>query len=1247
MVSLTSKQRLTLPQRPTTVVVSPAGPHCSPVLRGLLHATGAVVYPTIRANGGCVEFRVLGPVEVWVQGRRLALGGSKPRAVLALLLLDAGRVVSVERLINELWDKQPPRGARNTVQRHVSHLRRVLERDGGAVPGQVLVTRPPGYLLRVEPDQVDLYRFERLVAQAKTALSTGEPEQAARMLREALALWRGPALADVAEPVRWTAGARLEEARLAALEERIEADLMLGRHDDLIGELTGLVAAHPVRERLRSQLMVALYRSGRQADALGVYQDARALLADELGIDPGAELQRLHEAILVQKPELDWTPPDPVRASSRLRRSTPDQMSAPSPPPLSHGVFVGRDVEVDQLRQALADASAGRGRLVLVSGEPGIGKTSIARELTDQAQAAGMAVLWGRVWEADGAPPFWPWVRILRSWVQTRTPEQLGQVLGADAAVIAQLVPQIAERLPGLAEPPHLEPAQARFRLFDAVTRVLKQAASAQPLMVVLDDLHRADVPSLRLLQFLASELADAHLLIVGTFRDARADLDESVVGALAELGRQLVTSRMRLEGLDEHDVGRFMELATGLAVSAGLVVKLHARTGGNPLFLHQLVQPLAQDGDLVRFEEELNERVPQQIQEAVQWRLGQLPEPARTVLAVASVIGREFDLEVLEASSGLERELLIDLVEQAAAFGFVVEVPRAVSRYRFAHVLVRDALYRQLGARRVRLHHQVGAALEKLYANTLEPHLAEFAHHFVQAAESAKALEYLTRAGQRAVALHGYEEAARLFALALDQHPDEACRCESLLALADARARAGDLAGAKEAYRCAADSARTLGDPQRLAHAALGFGQISLIKLFLGLGAVEPVVGLLEEALAVLDAGDSPLRARLLGHLAMALTLPHYWQADVERRALRERRLRLSQQAVVMVRRLGDTDALASVLDMRCFVLLGPDALQERLDLAVEILALAKTAGDEQMAQQARMWRILGFLELGDIPATDAELASYCRVAQELRQPVHLYWSYMWKAARAQMAGRFDEAEQHNLQARGLSRHLQGLDALQLQAGVGAQLFLLRKEQGRLVELEETARGFVREFPHTVGWRVGLALIHLATGDEEAARWEFEQLAVKDFTLIPRDAAWLATVANIAEVCVLLGDARRAVMLYELLLPFERHCVVIIRAFGCLGSVAHYLGQLAATMGEVEAACRHFEVALEVNERIGAMPYLAHTEAHYARALLARGLPGDRETAGALRGQALQMARALGMTPLIQQVSSQLLTVQ
>ena len=921
----------------------------------------------------------------------------------------------------------------------------------------------------------------------------------------------------------------------------------------------------------------------------------------------------------------------PVSRATQLALTHRPAAGAPPLPVGTGPGFVGRDAELKQLRRALAEACAGQGRLVLVAGEPGIGKTRIACELADQARVAGMQVLSARMWEADGAPAFWPWEQILRSWAETCAPERLAQVLGADAAVIAQLVPEIAARLPGLPAPPQLDAAAARFRQFDTVTRILKRVAGSGPLVVVLDDLHRADASSLRLLQFLAQQVGDTRLLVIGTFRDAQADLSEDFVGVLAELGREPVTRRITLDGLTKDHVARLVKLTAGAEATPGLVAKLCERTGGNPLFLTQLVQPLAgqDDPDLDRFEEAFDTHVPQQVQEVVQQRLRELPAGARAVLAVASVIGREFHLNVLQEASGVDTEPLVELIEQAAGFGVVGEAPGTVGWYRFSHALVRDALYHQLDARRARLHQQVGEALEGLYAPDLGPHLSELANHFAQAANTTKAFEYLTRAGERALGLLAYEEAARLFELGLAQGPGEARRCELLLALADAQTRAGELASAQETFLGAAGSARALGAPEQLARAALGFG-----GTFLGLvtpSFVEPLeraVTLLEEALATLGAGDSLLRARVLGRLAMAL----YWQPGAEQRALQERSLALSQQAVEMARRLGDAKVLASVLDTKCFFLLSPDSLQELLDLAAEILSLAEMSGDKQMAQAAHKWRILGFLQRGDAPALDAELDRYARIAGELRQPVHLYWMHILRGTQALMAGRFDLAEQHNLQASGFGQRMEGLDATQLQSGVGAQRFFLRKEQGRLAELEEAIRESARKFPHLPAWRAALALIHAAAGDATAARWEFEQLAANDFDRIPRDLMWLVTIALAAEACAFCDDAQRAATLYELLLPFEQLCVVAGHGFGCLGSVAHFLGQLAATMGQLDEACQHFEVALKANEQIGAQPYLVHTKDHYARALLARGLPGDDEAADALRGQARELARVLGM---------------
>ena len=319
-----------------------------------------------------MEFRILGPLEVVEDGRPVELGGQKQRALLALLLLEANRVVSRDRLIDALWEDDPPETALKALQVHVSNLRKQLGRDR-------IVTKPPGYAIRVEPGELDLESFERLAA-----------EEGPGQLAEALALWRGPPLADFAQ-TRFALSdiGRLDERRVAVLEDRIEADLALGRQADLVAELEALVAEYPLRERLHAQLMLALYRSGRQAEALEAYQDARRTLVDELGIEPGRQLRELHQQILNQDSSLEY-------ASSGA--------AAEDGAESARGIFVGRVNELAELSAALDDAIASRGGLFLLVGEPGIGKSRLAEELMRNARARGALTLVGRCWEVGGAP---------------------------------------------------------------------------------------------------------------------------------------------------------------------------------------------------------------------------------------------------------------------------------------------------------------------------------------------------------------------------------------------------------------------------------------------------------------------------------------------------------------------------------------------------------------------------------------------------------------------------------------------------------------------------------------------------------------------------------------------------------------------------------------------------------------------------------------------------------------------------
>jgi DNA-binding SARP family transcriptional activator len=468
-----------------------------------------------------VEFLILGPLEAVHEGRRIEIGGRKQRALLAALVLRANEVVQTDRLVELVWGDSPPAAGAKAVQIHVSRLRRALAAD------DVLQTRAGGYVLATEPESIDLQRFEAGAAEGRRWLAAGEPGEARVALTAALGLWRGPALGDLlSEPFAQRESARLEELQLAAREDRIEADIALGAHAAVVPELEALVARHPLRERLREQLILALYRCGRQAEALESYRQARSALVGELGIEPGRRLQQLEQAVLRQDPALD------AARVAAVETTRPGRQAA--------GVFVGRVAELAELGAGLADAAAGRGRLFLVSGESGAGKTRLVDELASAAKAGGARVLWGRCWKDGGAPALWPWRQALRS---------IGE----------------------------LQEDADRFARFEQATAFLRSIDG--PVLLVLEDVHAADVASLELLGDLAGELAELPVLLVATYLAA----NEPPSG-LEALAHHAAHHRLPLRPLDAGEVAQFVERIGAHADPAVLL----AETGGNPRLLWQ-----------------------------------------------------------------------------------------------------------------------------------------------------------------------------------------------------------------------------------------------------------------------------------------------------------------------------------------------------------------------------------------------------------------------------------------------------------------------------------------------------------------------------------------------------------------------------------------------------------------------------------------------------------------------------------
>jgi DNA-binding SARP family transcriptional activator len=1161
-----------------------------------------------------LEFRILGPLEVYADGHPVRLRGPRQRALLAILLLHAGETVSTDRLIDLLWGETAPEGARKALSVRVSQLRKLLG-PAGHEDGAI-VTRVPGYAIEVGPDQLDLRRFEELSAAGREALDGGDPARASGLLSSALGLWRGPPLADFSfESFAQAEIARLQELRLGALEDRIAADLELARHAQVVGELEALVSEHPMREGPRRQLMLALYRCGRQAEALETYREARRALVGELGLEPGRELRALEQAILTQDPALDA----PARAATA--RAAPVSVAAPS------GVFVGREHELDDLMAALADARAGRGRLVLVGGEPGIGKSRLADELAGLAEELGARVLAGRCWEAGGAPAFWPWVQALRAYVRDADPEALRAEIGRGGPDLAQVLPELRELFPDLPEPLVLTPEGARFRLFDSFATFLRNTALARPLVLVLDDLHAADAPSLILLEFVAGELGGTRLMILGAYRHTEIGADHPLASSLAELARNQATRRIMLEGLSEAAVARYIELSTGAVAPGSLVAALHRGTEGNPLFLAELARLL---GDERLLEEETLERlpIPPAVHDAIGHRLRRLSDECRELLGVASGLGREFGIAALERVSGLSGDALLGLLDEARAARVVGDVPGAADRLRFSHALVRDALYEQLGAsRRVRLHGRIGAALVELYGRDPEPHLAEIAHHFFEAAPGGDrdpAIAYARQAGERALRMLAYEEAARLYrmalaALDLREQPDERTRCELLVALGEAQARSGDMAAAKQDFARAADLARELRLPELLAVAAIGYGGRFV---WVRSGRDPRLVPLLQDALAALPEEDSVLRVKLLARLAGALRdLPSARPVAS-----------ISQEAVEMARRLGDPGTLAYALDGLYASITFPQHTAKWGAMGDELVQVAEVAGDRERAWAGHQHRLGPMMLVGDLEGVDAELHVMERLANELRQPAHFWAHSLSQAMRALFAGDFEEAEAVLERNRELGQRAQTPDITYVGARL-QQLFVLRREQGRLRELEGPLARYVAEYPERVVFRCMQAALWCEAVGQDAARDLFEELARDDFADLPSRQEWFFGAGLLAEVCAQLGDHRRAAALYELLLPYA-DCNLLNWVEVCAGSTSRYLGLLATTMSRSQDAERHFEAAIEMDRRTGGRPWLAHTQADYARMLLLRREPGDPEHARELITSARAAYDALGMHP-------------
>ena len=647
----------------------------------------------------------------------------------------------------------------------------------------------------------------------------------------------------------------------------------------------------------------------------------------------------------------------------------------------SGGFFVGRGWELAQLSAALDAARGGRGQLFVVSGEAGIGKSRLMRELADLATGQAVQVMWGRCWEGEEAPTLWPWIQIFR---RLMTGGQVPSDLGPD---LRRFFDPSAE---AASQPPS---DHARFRLFDAAATLIRTPAASQPLVPFLEDLHEADRTSLLLLEFLALHLHDLALLVVATYRDPEADLRPALADALGRIVRR--GHLIHVPGLRTDEISEFLDRGFGITLSGEGLSAVREGTGGNPLFLDELARRFAAEQQL-RTVAGGGLEVPQGLKAPIRARLATLSPGDRNLLELASVIGREFSFELLLQTSGLPRADALGTIGRLSALRLVDPAGFGLGPYRFTHALVRETVYQDLlPAERSDLHRRVGHAIEARHTADLDGHLDQLAHHFSQAAvlgEVDRAIAYSQRAGQRATRQFGFDEAIDHFQRAIDLtrgSPGSGAAFDLALALGDAQWRAGRSVEAGETFRSAALLAREMGDAHRLADAALRVGEVGYGGVFMQAWSFDPLrVQLLEEALAALGNEESVLTVRVLARLSTALYFSPYESSS--------RREALSAAAVDHARRLGDIQTVAYAVNARHLAVWGPDNLEERRALAAETIDLARQVGDVRLELTGRVWHLTDLLESGDVAGADDEIGAFEALAQQLAYPHFVAYSFM-----------------------------------------------------------------------------------------------------------------------------------------------------------------------------------------------------------------------------------------------------------
>jgi DNA-binding winged helix-turn-helix (wHTH) protein/tetratricopeptide (TPR) repeat protein len=882
--------------------------------------------------------------------------------------------------------------------------------------------------------------------------------------------------------------------------------------------------------------------------------------------------------------------------------------------------FVGREAVLDLLGARLHQALQGPGELVLVSGEPGIGKSRTVHELGLRGTELGADVWTGRCLEEDGAPAFWPWIQVLRECVRARGPSDTLALLSSRAADIAEAIPELRGLLPDIAKAPAIDPKAARFRAFDGMTSFLRGASEARPIVLVLEDLHRADRDTLELLDFVTQQPSRAGLLLVGTIR--RAGAREGTAELVRKVTRSRPATVIELVGLLPDDVARYTEAVVGSVAPPAVVAALHEQTAGNPLFCRQVLlrfRARLTSGTTPPWEDLTSATKYDGLLEATERHLEVVSADCRALLGAAAVLGREFSLGSLVQITDLAPATERCLVREAVDAGLVQPWPDG-GDFRFTHALVRDVLYMALSEpERARLHGRAGFAIEARRSKLTDSELSEAAFHFHRAApdyDEGRALLFAEKAADAAMARLAPQEALVHLERALGmldlQAADPARRMRLLLTKGHALSH-GDLEAARTELLEAFAIARRLGAVDMM---------VQVVVLYSGhseSGEVDGVrLDMLRETLEHLPA-DDPRQPMVNALLARTLC----YAGRMEECARRV------QEAIAGARLVESPSLRGEALHYCHQSLSQPEDLASRIEIADELSALAEKQGDSSLLLRACMAQIVSAVETGDMDSVDAAIATLDAVVQRAREPFFRWYAACARSMRAMVDGALDVAEARAREGLEIGKLLDPETAHHVHVAQVSGLWWLA---GRVTEAEAMIRDLSSRLPGNAGWRAQLACVEVDLGRKEPARRALERL-MRETGNDPRDTPFaMSVLAPLAELCGRIGEPAMARTLYEKLIPYARHHGFVASGIATHGPITRHLGLLAARMGESALALAHLRGSIEAAERMGSPSFTALCSLGYGRMLLAEESPEARQQAAAVLSKAMNLSKRAGM---------------